>query len=422
MKKILINIADREYSEKINSEYLTNYEELYKKHNILTYNFYKWKNIGNKKYEKILEWKWIYLFNYTNLGDLINKVIEIQKDNKIIYVNTFTELLIDTVTEVKIALWEKISLNKNIFRNKDIQRKLLIDYNPDITVKFLEKTIEEIDLKEIENFIWYPFILKPANWIQSAWVAKIKNKNDFKEYIKWYREFIKKFNNKWYNANTILIEEYIDWEMYSIDYFISQEWETIIAKPVKVVLWTDLWINDFFNYSRIVSEWVEKEFENKNLKKFVLNTIKATWIKNTFIHHEFKINSKWELKTIELNWRIWWFRPWIYTRWYWINLFEYILWIDEKNKLISNDAVINIYSEKRWILEWFNKKIVDKIKLLESTFFSNFIEKNIWKEVWLTKDWFWRISVIKLNNKNYKKFIKDYNFIKEESWNLTILK
>jgi hypothetical protein len=32
--------------------------------------------------------------------------------------------------------------------------------------------------------------------------------------------------------------------------------------------------------------------------------VKATGIRNTFVHHEIKINSKGEFKTIELNGRI----------------------------------------------------------------------------------------------------------------------
>jgi hypothetical protein len=40
------------------------------------------------------------------------------------------------------------------------------------------------------------------------------------------------------------------------------------------------------------------------LEKFINDTVKACGIRNTFIHHEFKINTKLELKTIELNGRI----------------------------------------------------------------------------------------------------------------------
>jgi len=52
---------------------------------------------------------------------------------------------------------------------------------------------------------------------------------------------------------------------------------------------------DFDDYcctARISSEKTEKEFKGKRIKTFINSTIKATGIRNTFVHHELKINSK----------------------------------------------------------------------------------------------------------------------------------
>ena len=420
MTKILINIATRELTENINSEYIELYSDLYINRWVKIYVFYK---SNDDIIESIdLNRKWIYIFKYKDYNDLEKQIISLHKNNDIIFINTFTELLIDTATNLKITLWEKVSDEISIFRNKEIQRKKLLEFNPNITVKYLEMNFDNLNISKIEDFIWYPFIIKPASWIQSAWVSKINNKNEFNEYINWFQKFIDNFESKWYKSDLLLIEEYIDWEMYSIDYFVSQNWDIVISKPVKVVLWTDLWIDDFLNYSRIVSKWVENELKNNNLNEFITDTVKWAWIRNTFIHHEFKLNSKWELKTIELNWRIGWFRPWIYKRGYNINLFDFLLLENKNYDLISNDAVINIYSYKRWFLEWFNQNLISDFNNLDSVVSIKTIESNIWKEVWLTKDWFSRIAVIKLNNKNYNTFINDYNYIKDKHQKLLNIK
>lgn len=419
--KVLVNIATYELTKNINSEYIILFNDLYKKSNIVTNIYYFWDKICNNEYEDNLATKWIYLVNYKNETSLNELILDLNSNSEIIYINTFTELLIDTTIRLKELLNQKVSKFKDIFRNKDIQRRELLKYNSDITIKFLERTIDNIKLDEIEKFIWYPFILKPANWIQSAWVSKISNKKDFEVYLNSYKDFLKNFKNRWYYSDTILVEEFIDWKLYSVDYFISESWSITSSNPVRVVLWSDLWIDDFFNYSRIVSEWVEKDFLWIDLKLFISESVKWAWIRNNFVHHEFKINSKWELKTIELNWRIWWFRAWIYKRAYNLNLLNFIIWKQIDNKIISNDWVVNVYSETKWILKWFNIELLEKIKTLESVTFTNIYKKYIWEEVWLTKDWFWRLAVFKLNNDNYLQFESDYKFIESNHKDLLIL-
>jgi len=55
------------------------------------------------------------------------------------------------------------------------------------------------------------------------------------------------------------------------------------------------------NISRNINKEVNNVFNNINLDTFIQDTVKALKIKNTFIHHEFKITSKNKIKTIEVN-------------------------------------------------------------------------------------------------------------------------
>ena len=423
MNKIFINIASYENSNNINDEYINMYESLYINHQISTINFYQSDIvISNWKYLTSLNDKWITLDNYSNEKELLKKIGTLKVDSNVVFINTFTESLIVFTNTIKKSLWEKVSLDYNIFTNKNIQRELLLKYNPEITIKYLEIDISSTSLEEITKKIPFPFILKPSSWIQSAWVSRIESREDFETYVEDYKLLQKNLKDKWYNNSTILVEEFIGWEMYSIDYFVDQNGNIKNSMPVKVELANKLWIDDFFNYSRIISTEINRELKNFNLDDFIKQSMLATWIKNTFIHHEFKLTSKWELKTIELNWRIWWFRPWMYSRGYNLNLLSFTSKRNNNSfSVYKNNAVILVYAEKKAVLKWFNTEIWNKIRELRSLVTAKEIETHIWKTVWLTKDWFSKVGIIKIEHSDQKQFQNDYDFIEENYKKLLIL-
>lgn len=390
-------------------------EELSDKYEIKNVLFYKWDVIKFDALISKLEKFHILFKHYSNKEDLKQQVLDFSNEYEVIFVNTSLELLVNIVNEVKAALWHPLSDNPNIFRNKFLQRELIQNHNPELWVKHVKWTPEELDLKQIEDYVKYPFIIKPVDWVQSSWVAKITNKKDFQKYIVEYKDFHDRLQARWVDNKELIVEEFIDWKLYSIDYFVTSEWEARISKPVKVRLWIDVKVNDYCNIARIATEKTEWEFKWKRLKWFVESTIKATWIRNTFVHHEFKINSKWELKTIELNGRIGWGRLELLKRAYDFNMYELLIWPEVKpGKLKENNIAVNIYATKRWILKWFDEKVFKKIEERKSVFAIKYDLCAIWKEIWLTKDWFIKIWVIKLKNKDYKELAKDFNYIKSK--------
>ena len=390
-------------------------EDISEKYWIKNILFYKWDVIKFEAAINKLEKFHILFKNYSNKEDLKEQVLELTEKYEIIFVSTPLELLVNTVNEVNEAIGRPMSDNPDIFRDKFLQRELIQEHNPDLWIKFIKWTPEDIDLKEIEEKVWYPFIIKPIDWVQSSWVAKIKNKCDFDDYISSYNDFHERLKSRWVDNKELIVEEFINWKLYSIDYYVTTEWDVHMSRPVKVRLWIDVKVNDYSNIARIATEKTEWEFKWKRLKTFVSSTIKATWIRNTFVHHEFKINSKWELKTIELNGRIGWWRIELIDRAYNFNLYELLLSPDAKpGKLKESNIAVNIYATKRWTLEWFNKKLFKKIEARESVFTVMQDESSIWKEVWLTKDWFIKVWVIKLKHKDYSVLSKDFCYIKSK--------
>ena len=388
-------------------------EELSEKYWIKNVIFYKWDIIKFDALISKLEKFNILLKNYSNKDDLKEQVINLNKEFEIVFISSPMELLVNVMNEIKAVLWHSLSDNPDIFRDKYLQREFIQDHNPELWIKFLKWEPEELNIEMIEWKIWYPFIIKPTNWLQSAWVEKIENRKAFELYIKNYEYFHNRLKNRWVDNKVLIVEEFIDGKLYSIDYFVTSYWEAIISKPVKVKLWVDVWIDDYCNIARVVTKKTEDEFKWKRLKTFINSTVKATWIRNTFVHHEFKVNSNWEFKTIELNWRIWGWRLEVIKEAYDLNLYELIINTNAKPWVLKNNNIaINIYAKKGWILNWFNRKIFEKIELRKTVYCIDIDESFIWKEVWLTKDWFVKLWVIKMQSKDYEKLRKDYLYVK----------
>lgn len=421
MEKILINIAKRQNCLNLHYSYVDAFNDIYIKHWVKTFVLCQWDKINDKIYLEKLESKWITILSYKDNIELEWIIISLSQEKVVTFINTFTEELVILTCKLKKLINTESTSNPDIFRNKHLQRKLIQEYNPDISVKFIEKKLEDLKLEEIVSYIWYPFILKPSSWIQSAWVSKIENENQFIEYINNYKNFLEVFQSKWYNNEIILAEEFVDWEMYSIDYLVDEKWETSLTQAVEVKLWPDIWIDDFMNYSRNINQWVINKFKEIDLNKFVSETVKALWIKNNFIHHEFKINSKWQLKTIEVNWRIWWYRLEMISEAFWVNMLEMLYTKNIEFNLLYNISIILFYSTIRWILKEFNESIVEKFKGLKSFYKIRLIDNFIWKEVWLTKHWFSKAGILKLKNKNFEEFEKDLKVVEENYSKLMIL-
>ena len=97
-----------------------------------------------------------------------------------------------------------------------------------------------------------------------------------------------------------------------------------------------------------------------------------------------------------------------------LNMYEFIVNPEVKpGKLKNNVMGINLYATKKWILNGYNQKLLEKISKRESVYAIETDESVLWKEIWLTKDWFEKVWVIKIIHKDYKILRKDYLYIKK---------
>ncbi len=397
-------------------------EELSEKYGVKSIIFYKWDEIDYIDMISKLEKFGIFTKNYANRDDLLEKVADFTEDYEIIFVYTAMELLIKIANRVKEKLWQIISEERNIFRDKSLQRQLIADNNPELGIKFLKWEPENLDIKEIEEKIGYPFIIKPVDWVQSSWVQKIEKRADFKKYMSNYEAFHEKLKARWVDSKELIVEEFLDGNLYTLDYYVDKDWYVYNSKPAREILWIDFWIPDYCVVARMSSLDIELQLKWIRLKTFINSTVKACGIKNTFVHHEFKYTSKKKLKTIELNGRLWWGRVALMKKAYDINLFEMIINPNLKaGKIKENSIVFIIHAPKRWILKAFNNKTLANINRRESVYSIKLDESKLGKETWLTKDWFTKLWEIKLANTDYNQIFKDYNYIKSKYKNILII-
>lgn len=416
MTKILINIS-RWY--KMHAYYDFAYTDLYKNYSIQTFVFFDKelsKNIVHSD-DKNEAYKYFY---YESKDDLLNQIKQISKED-IYYINTFDEILVLLLNEVKKELWFVVSDFYEAFRNKNLQRELLLKNFPETTVSYFEIDLLNDDIEDFYNKLNFPYVIKPASWVQSSGVSLIHDKNELINYLNNIKSLNINMVSRWIKNLKYLVEEFIDGEMYTINYFVDDFWNISYSPIVKVNSARDLGIDDFSNYVRINWNIIENEINFENVKLFIQKNINALWIKNTFIHHEFKLTTKLELKNIELNARIWGYRLEMMQDLYWFNLLTMPLGKSLYQSWDFSNAVFVFYPNTKWIFKWFNSELLEQFEKLNSYSSIRLSNNYIWKEIWLTKDWFSSIAALRIINKNLEQFKKDYDFIEGNYKNLIIL-
>lgn len=420
--KIIMVFMEFSHNYSIHTYYKEAFFDIFKHFGIMIYCFIQGEYTNllplNTKYHQF----GICFETFSDISDLKEKTFHYE----IVEMTTFTEGLIPLLLNVRKNFGFPYTEKWELFRNKRLQRELLYHYDKNITVSYKEySNINEINIEELEKEFCYPFMIKPISWVQSQLVYKIENRNDFEEAKKWFKNANKEH---YYALNKItwdigvLIEEYIDGEMYSLNYYVDENQNIFQTKIVKVLSWHQLWVNDFFNYVRLSWPYIEQELAEYDMDNFVKKNILATWIKSTFVFHEFKKTTIGLLKTIELNGRIGWYRLEMMQEGYKFNLLRCLLWEKMKDECVNiNLWFFVFYAQKKGILQGFNMDLIEQIQKYPSYMSKNLISENIWKTTGLTSEGFTKNMILKIKNENEKQFIEDYTFIEKNYFHFLLI-
>jgi len=139
MERFLLNIDIFYKNFKV---YLSCFDDLFRKKGIKTIIFYKEISSLVKKLE---DRDFIKFRKYTDFDDLKEQILNFSKE-EIFYINTFDEKLVLLTNELKKLLNLPFTEKYEIFRNKDLQRKYLLESFPETTVNF-----QKIDFNKNEK-------------------------------------------------------------------------------------------------------------------------------------------------------------------------------------------------------------------------------------------------------------------------------
>lgn len=211
------------------------------------------------------------------------------------YINTPTELSLDWTTD------------------KILMRQLLQGYDKNISPKFVvahDATNETLD--RIEKKVGFPLIIKPAGLAASLLVTICYHREELEANM---RNTVSKINQiykkkKGRGEPQILVEEFMEGTMYSVDCYVNQRGVAYYTPLVHVQTGMSIGMKDFYGYMRITPVNL-KMHKIEAARKVADKAIEALNLRSTTCHVELmKTEDGW--KVIELGPRIGGFRHEMY--------------------------------------------------------------------------------------------------------------
>lgn len=188
-------------------------------------------------------------------------------------------------------------------------RKRFWLYDKKITPKFTKvKENTKIERERIIQKINFPMVVKPANLQESMLVAICFHEEELEKVLRnifrRLKSEYKKFNRT--QLPTIISEEYMDGDMYSIDSYVNSRGKIFHCPMVRVKTGRNIGHDDFYNYLQITPTALKKESIEKahNVAELAVH---ALGLRSTTAHIELmKIDDVW--KVIEVGPRVGGFR------------------------------------------------------------------------------------------------------------------
>jgi biotin carboxylase len=267
--------------------------------------------------------------------------------------NTPTELSLDWTTD-KIRM-----------------RQLLRGYDKTISPKFLViHDSSEETMKRIERIVGYPLMIKPSGLAASLLVSLCYHPEELQKAL---RNTIRKINKiykekKGRGEPQILVEEFMEGTMYSVDSYVNQRGVIYHTPLVHVKTGRSVGFEDFFGYIRITPV-ILKPYKIDNAEKAAEKAIEALNLRSTNCHIELmKTEDGW--KVIEVGPRVGGFRHEMYELSYGIDhsLNDMLIRIPRKPILSKRSkgftAVMQFYAKEKGYLVSLGG--INKVRKLES--------------------------------------------------------
>jgi hypothetical protein len=250
-------------------------------------------------------------------------------------------------------------------------RKRMYEKAPEICPRFmLVDDQKATTIARVEKKVRFPLVVKPAGLAASKHVT----------ICYYHEELVKTLKNMFVvlgkeyairerdDKPKILVEEFMEGSMYSIDAYVNSRGYVYHCPPVYVKTGANIGFDDFFGYARILPVQL-KEYKIEKANQAVTQAIHALGLRNTSCHAELmKTEDGW--KIIEVGPRVGGWRPKMYQLSYGIDhlLNDVLIRIPQKPVLKKRPkktvAVLQYFSRKEGVLDVVEG--IKKIPKLES--------------------------------------------------------
>jgi hypothetical protein len=250
-------------------------------------------------------------------------------------------------------------------------RSLLRNYEKSLSPNYLvinDGTPETIE--KIEKRIGYPLVVKPSGLAASLLVSICYHREELEKVLK---QTIKKMDQLYKDKKgrglpKILVEEFMEGDMYSIDAYVNARGVIYFAPPVYVKTGREVGFDDFFGYMRMTPTRLSVP-NMEDAQEAATKGIKALGMRSTTCHVELmRTETGW--KVIEIGPRMGGFRHEMYELSYGINhaLNDILIRIPKQpilpKKIKGYTAVMQFYAQKEGKLDKIQGQF--KIEALES--------------------------------------------------------
>ena len=253
-------------------------------------------------------------------------------------------------------------------------RKRLASFNSEITPKFkvVDKYSKEM-VDAIESHVAYPCVVKPSGLAQSLLVTICYHREELEESLK---KVLKKTNilNRFYKESfdqsrpTVLVEEYMEGDQYSIDGVVDSVGKVSLYPPVYVKTGDKIGFDDFFGYMQMTPTKL-KDASIASMHDVAIQSVHALGLRSCSVHIELlRTEDGW--KIIELGPRVGGFRQDLYDLSFGINCtsndfnIRLDLHPDLNRKVKGHTAFLKIFAKKEGKISSING--FKKVEALES--------------------------------------------------------
>lgn len=198
--------------------------------------------------------------------------------------------------------------------NKLSMRRKFRSYNRKITPRY--RTVEDASKKtiaEITAKIRFPMVIKPTGLAQSLLVSLCYHEEELEKNLKTAFRKIKALHKNYKDKDekaTIIVEEFMEGDMYSIDGYVNSRGKTYFCPMVAITTGKNIGFDDFFGYKQITPT----SLRNPSViaaQKVAVQAVHAIGLRSTSVHVEL-MKTEDGFKVIEIGPRVGGFRNAMY--------------------------------------------------------------------------------------------------------------